>query len=37
MSFIVAVTNSDGEDAIAVPIVPRSAMDRFASEVKMLC
>jgi benzyl alcohol O-benzoyltransferase len=38
LTFIVTITNGDGEDAIAVPIVlPRSAMDRFASEVKMLC
>ncbi|XP_066398751.1 benzyl alcohol O-benzoyltransferase-like [Miscanthus floridulus] len=38
LSFIVAVTNGNGEDSIAVPIaLPRSAMDRFASEVKMLC
>jgi hypothetical protein len=38
LSFIVTVTNGDGEDAIAVPIaLPRTAMDRFASEVKMLC
>ena len=38
LSFIVAVRNGDGgEDAIAVPIeLPRTAMERFASEVKML-
>ncbi|RLN35168.1 benzyl alcohol O-benzoyltransferase-like [Panicum miliaceum] len=37
LSFIVAVRNGDGEDAIAVPVVlPRSAMARFASEVDML-
>ncbi|CAN6197143.1 unnamed protein product [Urochloa humidicola] len=34
LSFLVAVRNGDGEDAIAVPVVlPRSAMNRFASEV----
>ncbi|RLM86484.1 benzyl alcohol O-benzoyltransferase-like [Panicum miliaceum] len=37
LSFIVAVRNGDGEDAIAVPVVlPRQAMARFASEVDML-
>jgi hypothetical protein len=37
LSFIVAVKNGDGEDAIDVPIaLPRTAMDRFVSEVKML-
>lgn len=37
LSFIVTVRDGDGEDAIAVPVVlPRSAMDRFASEVKTM-
>ena len=37
LSFIVAVRNGDGEDAIAVPVVlPRQAMARFVSEVDML-
>ncbi|CAN6180725.1 unnamed protein product [Urochloa humidicola] len=37
LSFVVAVRNADGEDAIAVPVVlPRSAMERFASEVGMV-
>ncbi|PUZ68777.1 hypothetical protein GQ55_2G056100 [Panicum hallii var. hallii] len=37
LSFIVAVRNGDGEDAIAVPVVlPRQAMARFASEVDIL-
>ncbi|CAL5089005.1 unnamed protein product [Urochloa decumbens] len=38
LSFVVAVRNGDGEeDAIAVPVVlPRSAMERFASEVDMM-
>jgi hypothetical protein len=37
LSFVVIVRNGDGEDAIAVPMVlPRSAMERFASEVDVL-
>ncbi|CAL5078855.1 unnamed protein product [Urochloa decumbens] len=38
LSFVVAVRDADGEDdAIAVPVVlPRSAMERFASEVGMM-
>ena len=37
LSFIVAVRNGNGEDAIAVPVVlPRQAMARFVSEVDML-
>ncbi|KAF8732043.1 hypothetical protein HU200_015999 [Digitaria exilis] len=37
MTFLVAVRNDDGEDAIAVPIMlPPPAMDRFASELKIL-
>ena len=37
LSFIVAVRNGDGEDAIAVPVaLPRQAMARFVSEVDML-
>ncbi|CAL5078854.1 unnamed protein product [Urochloa decumbens] len=42
LSFLVAVRSGDGgeEDAVAVPVVlPRPAMDRFASELKtmLLC
>ncbi|WVZ96193.1 hypothetical protein U9M48_041862 [Paspalum notatum var. saurae] len=34
--FLIAVANGDGEEAVAVPItLPRPAMDRFASEIKM--
>ncbi|GJN36100.1 hypothetical protein PR202_gb24936 [Eleusine coracana subsp. coracana] len=37
VSFLVAVRDGDGEDAVAVPVVlPGPAMDRFASEVEML-
>ncbi|GJM94551.1 hypothetical protein PR202_ga11206 [Eleusine coracana subsp. coracana] len=37
VSFLVAVRNGCGEDAVAVPVVlPGPAMDRFASEVEML-
>ncbi|CAN6222544.1 unnamed protein product [Urochloa humidicola] len=38
LSYLVAVRNGDGEDdAVAVPVVlPRPAMDRFATEVEML-
>ncbi|CAN6340560.1 unnamed protein product [Urochloa humidicola] len=36
-SFILAVRNGDGENAAALPIMlPRPAMDRFASEVERL-
>nr|CAB3464017.1 unnamed protein product [Digitaria exilis] len=36
-SFLVAARNGDGEDATAFPIVlPRPAMDRFASEMEKL-
>lgn len=36
-AFFVAVKNSDGEDAVAVPVaLPRMAMDRFASEIQSL-
>ncbi|RLN00651.1 benzyl alcohol O-benzoyltransferase-like [Panicum miliaceum] len=36
-SFILAVRNADGENAAALPIMlPRPAMDRFASEVERL-
>ncbi|AQK42023.1 benzyl alcohol O-benzoyltransferase [Zea mays] len=35
-SFLVPVSGSDGKEAVAVPIVlPRPAMDRFASEIEM--
>uniref|UniRef100_A0ACD5UTY7 Uncharacterized protein n=1 Tax=Avena sativa TaxID=4498 RepID=A0ACD5UTY7_AVESA len=34
-AFFVAVKNSDGEDAVAVPVaLPRMAMDRFAAEIQ---
>ncbi|KAL6594682.1 hypothetical protein ACP70R_048420 [Stipagrostis hirtigluma subsp. patula] len=37
VSFLVAVANGDGEDAVAVPMVlPLLAMDRLASEVEMM-
>ncbi|CAL5066670.1 unnamed protein product [Urochloa decumbens] len=39
LSFLVAVRSGDGEeeDAVAVPVVlPRAAMDRFASELKTM-
>ncbi|OEL27343.1 Benzyl alcohol O-benzoyltransferase [Dichanthelium oligosanthes] len=36
-SFLVAVVNGDGEEAVAVPIMlPRPVMDRFASEIQMI-
>ncbi|CAN6358487.1 unnamed protein product [Urochloa humidicola] len=36
-SFLVDVRNGDGEEVVALPIaLPRSAMDRFASEVERL-
>ncbi|KAL6594572.1 hypothetical protein ACP70R_048310 [Stipagrostis hirtigluma subsp. patula] len=36
-SYLVAVRNGDGEDAVAVPIVlPQPATDRFVSEVEMM-
>ncbi|GJM94546.1 hypothetical protein PR202_ga11201 [Eleusine coracana subsp. coracana] len=36
-SFLVAVNNGGGEDAVAVPVMlPRPAMDRFASEIQMM-
>ncbi|KAF8732037.1 hypothetical protein HU200_015993 [Digitaria exilis] len=35
LSYLIAVRNGDGEDAIAVPVMlPQPAMDRFASELK---
>jgi hypothetical protein len=35
--FLVAVRDGDGEDAVAVPIMlPRPAMDRFASELEKM-
>ncbi|KAM0823175.1 hypothetical protein ACQ4PT_071042 [Festuca glaucescens] len=37
VSFFIAVKDPDGEDAVAVPVVlPRLAMDRFATEVEKL-
>ncbi|KAG2624493.1 hypothetical protein PVAP13_3KG137800, partial [Panicum virgatum] len=37
VSFLVAVRNGDGENAVALPIVlPQPAMDRFAVEVERL-
>ncbi|KAL6594681.1 hypothetical protein ACP70R_048419 [Stipagrostis hirtigluma subsp. patula] len=36
-SYLVAVKNGEGEDAVAVAVMlPAAAMDRFASEVEML-
>lgn len=38
VSFFVAVKDSDGEDAVAVPIMlPSLAMERFATSVEKLC
>ncbi|KAJ1261550.1 hypothetical protein BS78_09G038200 [Paspalum vaginatum] len=35
-TFLIAVANGDGEEAVAVPIMlPRPAMDRFASEIEV--
>jgi hypothetical protein len=37
-SFLIAVKDRDGEDAVVVPVLlPRMAMDRFAAEVEQLC